>query len=138
MKTAEELGITQDEFDGLQAVEAGLRSGKYVHVENLYHHHTVETKPIFNMAAMFDTHDCGQAGCIGGWLALQMGLNAREACDYVARNSFEYKSLEPLFYPSSTTRVDYEAITPLAAANAIRDFLNTGIVDWDVAIAEAA
>lgn len=79
LKTAEELGISQEEYDALLKVRHKLASGelRYVPKKTLGRQLNVGFHPndvIFNMNDWESTHKCGTARCIGGHMALEIGL----------------------------------------------------------------
>lgn len=124
-KTAKQLGISSKERAALVKVRDGLRSGKFVHVKDVIGSTKAESKPVFNMdITMNNAYACGQAGCIGGWMAMQLGKRPGKASDYV----YDNRPMSDLFFPPDI--VDFATITPARAAKAIDSFLNTGDPNW--------
>ena len=120
MKTAKQLGITAAERRALPKIRDGLREGRYRHVKRPEMAEKKGTKPVFNMNTMCSTFDCGQVGCIGGWVAFEMKMNVEESANYVDEATGPIQSL---FYPPDNI-TDWDNITPKRAATAIDNFLN--------------
>lgn len=124
MMTARKLGLTKKELEALLAVRDGLASGAYKHVRNFSD--TKSKKPMFNMTQACVSDSCGTIGCIGGWMARQMGLNEIEAHDYVYETPGKTYDL---FFPKGLNG-DWDKITPKQAVKAIDNFLETGDPKW--------
>lgn len=140
-KTARQLGITEQERAALLRVREKLAS-KVMRYEsdvggpaNLTEWLWTD-KPIFNMAHCWERFECGQVGCIGGWVAFEMGLDDCEG--YVQRTqdtdgpSYDQcsKTLGPLFFPPERKYGDYTGITARQAVNAIDKFMSGVKYPW--------
>ena len=129
MRTAEELGITEEELDALIKVRDGLSSGCFTHVDG---YDEPPVKYGFNMVIAGNHGSCGTVACIGGWMAIVMSskmddplsLDVNDMKRYVSSNM----ALERLFYPPVS--LYYSTITPDQAALAIDNFLATGDPRW--------
>lgn len=133
MKTAEQLGISQPEYEALIRVRDGLRSGKYVHVKPGEGVCPAPEVKAFNMDISFEKGDelngfpdCDQVGCIGGWVAFDLGY--ANPSHYVYQNDDD-AAIRPLFFPPS--HLSYSEVTEEQAAQAIDNFLNTGDPRWE-------
>lgn len=83
----------------------------------------------FNMSVAIGEADCGTVGCIGGWMAANMGLTPSQAQAYVY--GFEGRGkFNELFFPSVDNDTSYAKITPRQAVKAIDNFLKTGNPRW--------
>lgn len=143
MKTAEELGIADWEFEKLLEVRDLFASGRVNHVRevDLDDDTPLEDSIIgdsFNMELASKRSDCGAVCCIGGWMhALQHGtkvdnklvFDVKQARDYVWDSKDE---LHALFFPHEIG--DWVAITPARAVKAINNFLRTGKAKWERAM----
>lgn len=142
-KTARQLGITEQERAALLRVREKLASKVMRYQEEVgelaSNDHPMWSwtdKPIFNMAHCWNRFECGQVGCIGGWVAFEMGL---DDCDgYVARaedtdgpsHNQCSKTLGPLFFPPERKYGDYTGITTRQAVNAIDKFMSGVKYPW--------
>jgi hypothetical protein len=97
----------------------------------------LDHKHLFNMATKGKTEECGSIGCIGGTMAMIMGVNIfnyveegdRLRDDYVFGDqgySSCSKSLSNLFYPPGQGSDDWKWIKPRVAVMAIDNWLATG------------
>jgi hypothetical protein len=79
-------------------------------------------------------HTCGTTACIAGWaVALFTEEEASEAnIPMMAQDVLEltYQQADSLFIPELSRR--YEDITPAIAAQVLRRFAETGLIDWEV------
>lgn len=133
MKTADELGITQSEFDALLWVKDNLENERFV--------------KRFDMSFSNWATDCGTTYCIGGWVAVKMSgkapneegeydVNWDGVDSYVYSHSWNNKEKPPrhlidrLYYPIDADLDDWEDITQHQGAEAIGNFLNTGNPEW--------
>lgn len=84
----------------------------------------------FNMAIAVshsDDKECGTCACIGGWLAMKLGItNPERIEDWV---SAAPKPWAQLFYPGHVD--SWSAITPQQAAQAIRAFVSGNDNPWE-------
>lgn len=133
MLTAQELNITEAEHVALQAVAAGLAAGLYVHLSNPAEQ--VTRPKMFNMNIACERESCGTAGCIGGWVGLEMGKSSHDASYYVSSLD-EESPLDPLYYPPEDCCV-WSDITPAIAAEAIYQFLDGKPVDYPKLLANS-
>lgn len=123
--TAEQLGITAPEYNGLRWVLENLRNG------------TIKERPVkleepgegmfLDMGTEFSEPACGTVACIGGWVAATMGFDIPEAVRYVDRM---------MDYPDSPLYKLYwdeigMGVRPSHALAAIENLLRTGNPDWD-------
>lgn len=145
-KTAEQLGITDQEYDALIKVKEFLATIENPRdVQSEYPIQNFDKLPPqqakFNMRNPVEKYDCGTACCIGGWMSLYMqgvqlvqpvtitGLNATMASRFV----YDRKSdpLQPLFFPLKDDSDEYwDGLTPMDAIVQIELFLTTGEVTW--------
>jgi len=140
MKTAAELGITEQEYDLLPVIRDKLLDGSLVHSSKAKDSNKYD---VFNMSITSKRYSCGTVGCIGGWLWILMNAESIEkdekdghfhltdeqmglVDDYVESNGGNMKEL---FYPPGV--FSYKAITPAQAAKAIDNYLETGDPDWE-------
>jgi hypothetical protein len=103
---------------------------------------------LFNMAvSCYKNEACGSICCIGGAIAMVMGMTAEESRAYVGGWSSvgtASKAFQDLFYPRITltasektlctrsSRTIWQAITLAQAAEAIRNFIfKGGNPDWN-------
>lgn len=130
--TADELGISCEEYCALHKVKRGLESGEYVHVspEIMDRESIPEGKRGFNLSTTCKGYSCGTVGCIGGWVAQEMGLSIFESGNYVERQQYgSVKGMKELYYPKMYVGY-YGGVTPRQAAQAIGNFLSTGKPNW--------
>ena len=113
--TAKQLGITSEERKALIKVRDGLADGKFVHRKHPLPDKPTD-KPIFNMNAWRENWKCGTAGCIGGWMEVELA--------YEEGNWNYSKALDPLFQPFDLAY--WSTLTPARAVRAIDNFLETG------------
>lgn len=137
MKTAEELDLTEEEYEALKQVRCLLDTGN-IPGEN------------FDMAKMHDTNSCGTVACIGGWMSILMETEQPEnlfssgekldpktdpnaSCLFV----MSHGPCHDLFYPNimskGTSWYDWERISLFSrehAVEAIDNFLETGYPKW--------
>lgn len=130
MKTARQLNLNPEEYEALLLVREGLANGKWKHALK-------GDKDIacgFNMAqAHYEKEGCGTVACIGGWMAVAMGMDNMAANAYVGKHEpwsgrSSDRPIARLFFPpwSST----YENITTEQAVQAIDNFLKEGSPCW--------
>jgi hypothetical protein len=138
LKTAEELGIKQWEYDGLIALIDYLPT-----LEMAKPWQPPENKT-FDMFNYYDKSDCGTAACIGGWNYILTHADARKerVRSYVTRYGDSDKEGTPLgklYYPGHCeiddsgdyeTPYDWRKITPDIAVEAIKNVLNMGDPQW--------
>lgn len=130
MMKLSELKITGKERAALLVVAEGLENGTL-------------KEDAFDMTNVMNCDDglssCGTAGCIAGWAGVVLAgeaLMQRPSGTAVDAALYWYDStlsdpINALFYPRD---VRWEDIKPRVAAAAIRQFLDTGTVDWPTLI----
>ena len=133
-KTADELGIKEEQREALMKTLVMLETGKLVHNTDdsiAKYSMNEEDAPFtghFNMASWRQTTPCGTAACIGGTAEMIAGYDVFD--EYDAQEGGI--QLDQLFQPRRIA--DWEAITPEQAAAALRSYLSTGDARWDLAI----
>lgn len=129
LKTAKELGLTEKEYEALLRVRAKLADGVMRHVRDPEVAGSTKhsDRPVFSMDIDFRHDECGQVGCIGGWMAIEMGLN--DAVDFVACTGSKLP-LWRLFHPP--VHLDWSDLTPKQAVRAIDRFLTGHEYPWGV------
>lgn len=80
---------------------------------------------LFNMGVACARTECGTVSCIGGTVALIMGLD--QIHNYVCHTRSE--SLHHLFFPPEGC-LDWNSATPAVAVKAIDNWLKTGHPGW--------
>ena len=75
-----------------------------------------------------DDRDCGTVACIGGHLAMRLGMSVLDADDWVMDIQCQASHLTTLFYPPLS--INWSRVTPVIAARSIRSWLATGEPDW--------
>lgn len=149
--TAEALRREQMEYDALVSVLGKLERGEIGHknfdmacpMRNLW----ASYRRVDLLTVSTISEECGTAGCIGGYVAVEMGIEPKS---YVYGNdnfysyddndlSFREKgnqtALGRLYFPRDkhTNRmVDcIHSITPEEGAHALRNYLTTGEPSWE-------
>lgn len=147
MKTADELKISQAEYDALLKVRADIEANLLAQAEWDETEDDYLTPIKGNMFDMGDTctsYECGTVGCIGGWMYLAMNSDVCAVKNGVTLIPEEVAELANgyvihapgalgrLFYPSrgGVYYKDFHAIKPSQALTAIDNFLNTGEANW--------
>ena len=139
--TNEELDITQKERVAMIKMRKLLLRTKVAGVKTDYYGEKDRRAclmPNFNGPTFFKMDisagnwECGTVCCIGGGMALLMGMSIQKAAAYV-ENHF---SLNDLFYPTYRDggQLNYEKITPKRAAQAIENFLFYGRPRWQTIV----
>lgn len=150
--TAEDLGREQMEYDALVSVLGKLERGEIGHKNfdmSCPMRDLRVSKTYFNNDGLISstiTEDCGTAGCIGGYVAVEMGIEPKS---YVYGNdnfysyddndlSFREKgnqtAIGRLYFPRNryNRMVDcIRSITPEEGAHALRNYLTTGEACWE-------
>lgn len=141
--TAEQLNITQKEYDGLLWVRDLLKSKKLVYIDD---DEFPEGRNAFNMSLGHKRYECGSVACVGGWVWVHMNLDKvvqsggpefgfYEVTEWQASNAHDYVynptsgRLSDLYFPPS--HINYESITAEQAVEAIDNFLRSGEPDWE-------
>lgn len=111
--------MTPAERIALSEVRDGLRNGAYVHVVA---DNQIVTNGFSMGFACFTEQTanggCGTTACIGGWMALSMGMSADQAAQYVHSHYDTDDEFHQLFWGNT----GYD-VTPDQAADAIDRFL---------------
>lgn len=130
------LEIEEYEYRALLEVREGLASGFYTHNPGC----GSRKARFFNMGADYHYSACRTTACIGGWMAMGMGMaRHRDVERYVWR--VRSPALDPLFFPDDlpddliNDSASWGTITPAQAVRAIDSFLTTGKPNWRAAIA---
>lgn len=123
IKTHEELGISFREWMALFATWGVLANNIIPHDDS--GGRTGQHRFDINVGCYDDGH-CGTVSCIGGTMALAMGMNANAAARFVDNAA---GGLNRLFYPA--TNKMWSSIEGRHAAEAIWNFLCTGKPRWD-------
>jgi hypothetical protein len=161
--TPEQLGIKQEEFDGLVKLREFFSKESrptvidddLQNVEEFLDDEVVRTIMGFSMgygAAVVgdesaDAYSCGCAACIGGHLSLVMqGADVSASCftkdGLIEANNYVvsqegHPTLDNLFYPREIYTDDWNRITPKLAADAIDNYLTHASPLWkSIAIRE--
>lgn len=125
MKDHHTLKITFAEWLALIGVRNAMASGGITHDAN-GQSSVVPNEHTFNMNCTGKVYNCGSVACIGGYMAMAMGVGgADEISDYV----YGRERLRTLFFPSKCGHI-YEKITPKHAIKAIDNFLTSGAPKW--------
>lgn len=102
----------------------------------------------FHMGTSGEQYSCGTVGCIGGNMAMLMGIKPHNYGTYVderyARdnlvdyngNMIRSPSLAPLFYPP--LGLNWDKIGPKQAIKAIDNWLKTGKPKWNAVLGKRA
>lgn len=128
--TARQLKITEAERVALLRVRQGLAEGRFVHRPEPDVGNPTD-KPLFNMGETFGRWECGQIGCIGGWMGFEM---AEGNCDFYVGDletpGGHSPALHGLFFPHPSgcgaTGGEWSQLTPRQAVRAIDKFLASG------------
>lgn len=138
----DELGITFVELGTLLGTRAMLDLGVLQHLDIPDNVDTSAAADEIGGAHVFNMNvpcklnkECGSIHCIGGTMAVLMGLNEENSDYYVAQGAAgarpgflgHSENLRDLFFPPG---VEYNSITPQEAVKVIDTFLTTGVVDW--------
>ena len=116
--------MTPTERETLIKVRNGLASGDYVHVQD---ERPAHGKRVFDMDVASKT--CGTVACIGGWMAMDMGLKTViEVSNYVSSGGHE-SDMRGLFFPDIDG--NFSRITPAQAVQAIDNFLQGEDPCWE-------
>lgn len=133
--TAKQLEITDAEREALLRVRMKLEKGVYRHCityRQVGDNRAERTdKPLFNMAVALERHECGQVGCIGGWMAVEMGLEDAEG--YVGGQDGDgtcSAGLYKLFFPPDTK--EWSALSVKQAMRAIDNYLSGSKYPWGI------
>lgn len=138
MKTAQELGLMQEQFDALLKVKQWLEAGAP-------HHGIGGTVIRFNMILWNsrDTEGCGTACCMGGAAELFSGVDGLfSRFKYDPAEEHDRRCLSDLFYMDSVVTNNHEentkmmvGVTPEQALHALTNYLENGWADWKAVLA---
>lgn len=137
MKTAEQLGISEEKRAAIEMVGRMLERGEIVHRPVMsYSQHLPEGR-WFCMSywrAGRKAEGCGTAACIGGWVEELTGLTFEsgsvEGYGLCVENNV---ALDELFYPKAVD--NYTNIRSEHAARAVRNYLDHGEARWEEVLA---
>ncbi len=94
-----------------------------------------ETGCVFNMGQVLHRDQtCGTVGCIAGWMAAHMGRSDLQADHLFQQMYHRSAELHNLFMAQGYSRSYMESAQPKNGARALRNYLETGKVDWDKAM----
>lgn len=127
----ERRGVTFQELGALLAVRELLKMGELTHVvgrcSDMSFERMSQGEHLFNMCDTGRESGCGSIGCIGGTMAMIMGLHDTTS-SYVCGPRHSSK-LHDLFFPSNA--IWWPEITAAHAVEAIDNWLQTGNPGWD-------
>lgn len=126
-RSAEELDITQLEYDALLAVREDLALGRLEHVKVAdWKYGVASDRTSFNMGLWNEKEDgCGTACCIGGSMELRGAFTELNSSSI---------ALEMLCYPKNIV-YNWDLLTAQDAVTAIDNFLNgQHLTCWDFAV----
>lgn len=131
----EKLGISFAELGALLGTRTLIERGLLTHLHP-FDFFADDRGHYINMGVTCKQNKhCGSVHCIGGTMALLMGMDPHTANDYVAEKEFgsRTKGLSALFYPKD---FDYDRITPKQMIAAIDNYLKDGKPRWDTILAK--
>ncbi len=131
-KTPEELDMTQAEMPALIAVMHQMESGEMVWQPNslsIFDSEVPVAAKSFNMnaAGVKDYGSNNMIGCIGFWMGIEMGMDYYDAREYLFKQEQDTTKLRQLLWGNIDSN-----LKPDMVAKTIRNFLETGVVDWEV------
>ena len=137
MKTAEDLGLSEEELQALLKVREDLKQG-YLRYKSLSVVEERSSGNYFNMSVGLTKHGCGSIGCIAGQMALYLNkgdfITAMRVSNRLLGHSYlngpQATALETLFVPINTPCV-WSDLTVDEAVAAITNFVETGHASWD-------
>lgn len=133
MMTRNRMFMNEEELRALSWVRDGLASGKLKHVSDTEQLSDSGTYYAFNMGASHAKEGCKTVACIGGWMAIRLGLEDSEIHDFVY-NEFALESpVYRLFFPIGCRMGE---ITPAQAVEAIDNFLEHGAARWELIVVD--
>lgn len=131
-KTADDLGITDEQKDALIKTLVLLETGKLTHVSGSHAYSPYRSfSGQFNMNIWHATNHCGSIGCIGGTAEMVGNLHV-DSMEIAAETN---SALDSLFYPHDVDLRLWPEITTAQAATALRAYLTTGDAQWKLAVA---
>lgn len=126
-KSADELRLTEAQYNALKKTLVLMETGKIKHVDNEELSYPIVHFTFtghFNMNEWLAVGECGTIACIGGTAELVGGLRQRSLSNAAERNH----DLNCLFYPPRL--LHWNKITVTQAAHALRSYLTTGEAEW--------
>lgn len=129
----DKLGLTFSQYGALLATKAMLERGDLKHIKEPQRDHDglptdVGSAHVFNMNwACYKNKECGSVHCIGGTMALVMGMSPSEAESFVGSAT---GAMHRLFFPGVGNSGNYKKITTKQAVQAIDNYLRTGEPFW--------
>jgi hypothetical protein len=130
-KMPEELDMTQQEKSALVAVMHQMESGEIVYQSSdrntSFYAGNIVSDKAFNMDAFGNEKDGKMLGCIGFWMGIEMGMTWVNAREYVDKQHKDTTKLHQLLWDNLDP-----SLKPDMVAKTIRNFLETGIVDWQI------
>lgn len=138
-KTHEDLKITFSVWASLLATRTMLAEGLIEHDPEVSLCNVPTNKHVFNMNHAGAVNQCGSVSCIGGTMAIAMGIrDEAEIAQFV--QDPPSLALRKLFYPCDDLdmRMEMDEITPEQAVQAIDQYLTKGFPDWRSVLGEAA
>jgi hypothetical protein len=131
-KIPEELDMTQAEKSALIQVMRMMESGEMIWQPNtpgLFADETPIAAKAFNMNSAGNKrfYSDDMIGCIGFWMGIEMGLSYDDAKEYVYKQQHDTTKLRQLLWGQLDGN-----LKPDMVAKTIRNFLETGVVDWEI------
>jgi hypothetical protein len=131
-KEPTELDMTQAEKSALIQVMRMMESGEIAYQPSsmsIFDTDTPVDAKSFNMntAGIKDYGSNNMIGCIGFWIGIEMGLDYIDAKEYVFKQQDDTTKLRDLLWSNLDGN-----LKPDMVAKTIRNFLQTGIVDWEI------
>jgi hypothetical protein len=148
LKTADELGLSAEQFSALHSTLAALKAGTIVHLDENANTDILPDDPkrlFFNMDSWndsiyggedYDNH-CGSVCCIGGTAEFIAGRTLFENIRFYHGDNDKIKNLRYLFFPwehplydDNHHTIDGNGITLEQAIQALTNYLETGDSQW--------
>lgn len=129
-KKPKELDMTEAEVPALIAVMHQMESGEIVYqppTQSLFMDDKPAGPKAFNINAAGAVSGEGQIGCIGFYMGIEMGMSPLDARDYIFKQQQDTTKLAQLLWGNLDAN-----LKPDMVAKTIRNFLQTGVVDWQV------
>lgn len=122
----ERRGLSFAEYGALLGVRELLASGQMAHTKR---DSVAGSQHLFNMGVTCNANEgCGSVQCIGGAMALIMGMGDLDARRFVGGRR-DQAGLGELFYPP--TKYAFRLIEPQQAVQAIDNFRKYGKPRWE-------
>ena len=130
-KMPEELDMTQQEKTALITVMHMMESGELVYQfgsrNTGFFNADITADKAFNINAFGSQKDSKLLGCIGFWMGIEMGMSLPDAREYVEKQQYDTTKLRQLLWGNLDP-----SLKPDMVAKTIHNFLETGVVDWQV------